>query len=380
MYSVFYYSEENEDKSMWETEYAREPIDYRLFFLKLIKKLWAFPLAAVIGAILVGGIYCFVSFVISDGYQYRARTIYYVDYAEDPEGKEYEYYNYYTWQELIHTDYFVDGIREGMGSAMTDEMIVNATTAKVESDYRYLYTYSVMGDKQSAIDLEKAVSKVVTSFPGQVKEIESIEVVDPAGLDDIEDISLIFVKRAFIFGAIIGIVAACVISVFYACVDTSVYLPATLEKRFHIPAIGAPSMKEYETNCRHFLEGKKKVGFISVDEVPGNVKEVFSGGEAEVKLDIRSMKKLISQVSADSIVSEIGGDFEKAVIPNPLSAADAFDEIRSCDGLVIIVKAGAHNGKKTEQLIDQLSRMEIKPTAFILAGEDEGLIRAYYRG
>ncbi len=365
---------------MWETEYAREPIDYRLFFLKLVKKIWAFPLAAAIGAAVVGGIYCFVNFVISDGYQYRARTIYYITYDEDETGKEFDYYNYYTWQELIHTDFFLEGISENLGGTMSREDVIKATSAKLESDYRYLYSYSVMNDKQSAIDLEKAVSDVVVRFPDETKEIESIKVVDEAGLEDIEDISLIFVKRAFIFGAVIGLIAACVFSVFYACVDTSVYIPKTLENRFHIPAIGAPSMKEYEENCRIFLGDKKKVGFVSVDDVPGNVKEVFSGGEAEVKLDIRSMKKLIAQVSADSIASEIPGDFEREVLCYPGDGKEVFDKIRSCDGIVIVVKAGSHNGKKTERLVDQLSRMGIKPTAFILAGEDEGLIRAYYRG
>ncbi len=45
---------------MWETKYAREPIDYRLFFLMLLKKIWVFPLAAIIGALFVGGGGCLV--------------------------------------------------------------------------------------------------------------------------------------------------------------------------------------------------------------------------------------------------------------------------------------------------------------------------------
>ena len=68
---------------MWETSYAREPINYKLFFLKLLKKLWLLPITIVIFSILVGGIYCFVNFGVKDGYKYRARTIYHVTFDSD---------------------------------------------------------------------------------------------------------------------------------------------------------------------------------------------------------------------------------------------------------------------------------------------------------
>ncbi len=387
---------------MWETSYAREPIDYRLFFLRLLKKLWIFPLAAATGAVLVGAIYCFVNFVVTDGYKYRARTIYYVEFNEDSAGKEYEYYNYYTWNELIHTDYFTKGVSEvmvGFDPAKIPEMI----SAKVESDYRYLYTYSVTSDRQSSIDMEKALSALVLTIPDQKKEIKSIEIIDPADHTNLEDISLIFVGRAFGFGAIIGLIAVCVLSVFYACVDTSVYLPSTLEKRYHIPTLGAPSMKEFEDNCRHFLGDKKKVGFITVDDMPGNVKEVFSGKDEEVALDIRSMKKLIAQVGSEDLFASIPGDFEKVLIPNPVCEINEVKndggekeinpnngekendpkggkKTEGCDGLVIVVKAAMHNGKRVERLLEQLKRQGTEPTAFVLIGEDEWLIKAYYAG
>ncbi len=370
---------------MWETEYSREPINYRLFFLNFFKRLWTLLLAALIGAILVGGIYCFVYFVLGDGYQYRATTMYYVTYAENDRGEEFDYYNYYTWQELIKTDEMVGAIRDALGDGTSAEEIRNTVTATIDSDYRYLYTRSVDGDKQRAIDKERAVQSVIFSLPDSKKEIECIQLVDKPDMDKLEDISLIFVQRAFIFGGVIGLIAACIVSVFYACTDTSVYLPSTLEKRYKIPAIGAPSMKEFEDNCKAFLSDKKKVGFINADEIPAAVKEVFSGKEGDVNLDIRNMKKLISQVGAEDLFNIIPGDFEKIEIPNPTlneigeSNDEIYASIKECDGLVIVVKAAAHNGKKIERLIEQLARQDIKPTAFVLVGEDEKLIRAYYK-
>ena len=368
-------------KIMWETRYAREPIDYRLFFLKLLKKIWIFPLAAVIGAVVVGGVYCLVNFGIKDGYKYRARTIYYVTYADDASGNEYDYYNYFTWQEVIHSDYFTEGLSKAMGGSLSKDEIIANTLATVESDVRYLYTKSTAGSVDEAIRLEKEVEKLMLAFPDGKKEFESIVIVDEPGEDDTEDVSLIFVKRAVIFGAVIGLIAAVIISIFYACVDTSVYLPSTLEKRYGIPALGALSMKEFEANVREFLGDKKKVAVIKADTTPEKIKQVYSGEEGDVSLDIRSMKKLISHNGEDSLIDALSGDFEKVVFEDIFSdktEENVYSKIKECDAAVIIAKAGAHNGKKIERIIEQLARQEIKPAAFALAGEDEWLIRSYY--
>ena len=368
-------------KIMWETKYAREPIDYRLFFLKLLKKIWIFPLAAVIGAVVVGGVYCLVNFGIKDGYKYRARTIYYVTYADDASGNEYDYYNYFTWQEVIHSDYFTEGLSKAMGGSLSKDEIIANTLATVESDVRYLYTKSTAGSVDEAIRLEKEVEKLMLAFPDGKKEFESIVIVDEPGEDDTEDVSLIFVKRAVIFGAVIGLIAAVIISIFYACVDTSVYLPSTLEKRYGIPALGALSMKEFEANVREFLGDKKKVAVIKADTTPEKIKQVYSGEEGDVSLDIRSMKKLISHNGEDSLIDALSGDFEKVVFEDIFSdktEENVYSKIKECDAAVIIAKAGAHNGKKIERIIEQLARQEIKPAAFALAGEDEWLIRSYY--
>ena len=93
---------DNRGKIMWETEYAREPINYRLFFLKMLKKIWMLPLSALAGGLIIGGIYYVVNMVIGDGYIYRARTIYHIEYAQDGDGVEKEYYNYFTFKQWGH--------------------------------------------------------------------------------------------------------------------------------------------------------------------------------------------------------------------------------------------------------------------------------------
>lgn len=341
---------------MWECDYAREPINYRLFFLKLLKKIWILPLAAVIGAVVIGGIYYFINMIVGGGYHYRAKTVYYVKYAVDVDGKESDYYNYFTWNELVRTDYFVDGMTEAMGGALTKDYIRENITATVESDYRYLYTKSVSTDKNQAIDMEHKMSSLMLDFAAGKDEIESIEVIDVADESDIEDISLIFIDHAVILGAIIGLLAGVLFFVFMECVDTSVYLPSTLEKRYHIPTAGAPSMTEFAGNCKRYI-GDKKAAVIAVDEA-----------------DITDTAKVKAYFPADCDVE---------IYSNPIAGAakntDKMSEIRNAQSVILMVKSGAHNGTKIERIIEQFAREEVKITAFVLVEEDKWLISKYYK-
>ena len=61
-------------------------------------------------------------------------------------------------------------------------------------------------------------------------------------------------------------------------------------------------------------------------------------------------------------------------------AADfKFDEIREEDAVILMVEAGAKNGKKIERVLQQLGRQDIKLCGAFLYNEDEKLIKHYYR-
>ena len=136
-----------------------------------------------------------------------------------------------------------------------------------------------------------------------------------------------------------------VIAVIREGLDTSLYLPATIEYRYHIPTLGCVSMEEYEENCRHFLEGKKTA-------------LVFVDGVAEVKLPFAG---------------------ETVSFDNPCEKPEELKNIAACQKVVVAVKAASHNGKRLERVIEELSRLDIKIHATLLTGEDVKLIKKYYR-
>lgn len=332
---------------MWECDYAKEPVDYRLLFLRLLKKIWILPLAALLGAIVIGGGYYFGKMVIGNGRTYQAETMYYIDFAQDDSGSEYEYLNQYTWGQVIYNDSIMDRVEALLGGAMSREEIVASTVATIESDVRYLYTRCVTASPELSLKLAGAVETAVVEFAQTQKEFQSISVVNKA--KEAPDNSNIRTCNATVLGGVIGLFAAILAWLIMAVTDTSVYLPSTLERRYHIPSLGAPSMKEFEENCKHFLGSEKKV-FL----VPGD--DEYHPEEPLVKMD-----------GTEFVMGE-----------NPVEHPEAIEEYKSA-AVVLYVKAGAKNGKRVERTIDQLARCQVRVVAIMLANEDARLIRAYYR-
>ena len=330
---------------MWECDYAREPIDYRLFGLRLLKKIWILPLAALIGFVVIGGIYYMSKLCFGNGRTYQAETMYYIDFAVNPDGEEYTYLNQYTWGQVIKTDFFTDMVYEKLGGAVSKEDLEASVYAGVESDTRYLYTRYTSRDKELSLKVEKVYEEAVAAFGEAQKEFNEIRVVNaPLEAKDVSNIRLL---TAAILGAVVGFVTAVILMLVRAVTDTSVYIPATLEKRYRVPALGAPSMAEYEENCKVMLGGCDKVYAVPGDD----------------KTDISGLELYVNHIKC----------------ANPVADTSEISKLKDASNVVVAVKAGAHNGKRLERTLEELGRISAKVTAFALIGEDEKLIKSYYK-
>ena len=330
---------------MWECDYAREPVDYRLFWLKMLKKIWILPVSALAGFVLIGAVYYMSKLCFGNGRTYQAETMYYIDFTLDSAG-DYTYLNQYTWGEVVKTDFFVDYLEEGFGGAVSREAIMEASYAGVESDVRYLYTRYKSRDREQALKGDKLLEEAVVAYGEAQKEFNSITVIKAA--TEAKDVSNIRLLTAAVLGACVGLFAAVVVLLVRETVDTSIYVPATLEKRYHVPALGAASMNEYEANCKAIL-----VGFGKVCVVPGD--ESIDASEVKVYTN-------------------------PAAIPcaNPIVDPREIEMLKDAECVVVAVKAGAHNGKRLERTLEELGRINAHVAAFVLVDEDEKLIKKYY--
>jgi len=359
---------------MWECEYSREPVDYRLLWLRFLKKVWIIPLAVLAGIILVAACHFFVKVTAKGGRTYQAESIFYIDFAEDANGEQYDYYNYFTWSEVIHTDFFLDSVYEKMDGTLSKEELSSYITASVESDVRYLYVRCSTHSPELSVKLASLMEEIVPGFADIRKEIQSIELAK-AG-DSAADSSKLRMGNACFLGGCLGLGISTLWLLIALILDTAVYLPSAIEKRYHIPCLGATFMPEFAPNWKHILKDAGTVAVVRVDE---DISDEDATSRNVSNKDVSN-----GDVSDEDISNgkfKIPDDKKRTVISfrNPAVHPESLEQIRACDAVLLVLKAGCKNDKAFERLVEQLGRQDIKVAAVILASADEKLLSRYYR-
>lgn len=333
---------------MWECEYSREPVDYRLLWLRFLRKTWMIPVAVLAGIVLVGACHYYAQTGAKGGRTYQAESIFYIDFAEDAQGETYDYYNYFTWSEVIHTDFFVDYVYAKMNGELSKEKIASYITATIDSDVRYLYVRCNTHSPELSMGLASIMEEVVPKFADIRKEMRSIEIAKAA--DNAKDSSNIRLGNACFLGGCLGLGLSIFLILIVLIVDPAIYIPSTVEKRYHMTCLGAAFMPEFIPNWKYVLKDAVKIAKVFVDE---DFQEEYS----------------------------IQGDTERKIIScrNPAEHPEELDQLRECEKVLLVLRAGRKNNKVFERLIEQLGRQNIKIAAVILADADEKLLSAYYR-
>lgn len=344
---------------MWECNFAEERMDYKLFWLRFVKKIWLILAATALGAVLVGVPYYFVNVTLGEGPAYRIVSEYYLDYAEDSSGAVYDYFNYYTWSEIADTDEFVNILMNQLpeGMFVSEDILRSYTDATVESDTRYLTTTVETEHPNKTELMARAMESAVLEFSKEQKELNSVKVVTmPLEAEEVyPDVRPV---RAFILGAVIGLVAGIVSVCCYIICDSSVFLPNTMEKRYGVKALGCESFTESKNNICYAITGAKSVAIVGVGQLQ----------TGEAKAAIQCIKGCIDDVCRIEFMED-----------DILSDEFNFDKLREEDKVILLIEAGAKNGKKIERSIEQIKRQDVSLAGAFLFGEDKKLIKQYYR-
>ncbi|MCH5339431.1 MAG: hypothetical protein J1E03_11665 [Acetatifactor sp.] len=344
---------------MWECECGREPLDYRLIWLRFLRKLWVIPIAILAGMMLVGTVHYCSRTVAKGGRTYQSESIFYIDFAENAQGEEYDYYNFFTWGEVIHTDFFMDYVYGEMEGKYSRDELATYITATVDSDVRYLYVRCNTHFPELSVKLASVMETIVPQFAEIREEIEIIEVAKKGS--EAKDSSKLRLGKAYFLGACLGLAAAVLGILIVLILDTGIYLPSTIEKRYHVVCLGAPFLPEFAPNWQLYLKDALKVALVHVDK--GDSKDIMGYGK-----QMEDIASVSSNVKPEIIICE-----------NPVEHSEELEKIRNCDKTILCLRAGRRNHETFTRLLEQLGRQGIPVTGAILISADEKLISAYYR-
>ena len=187
--------------------------------------------------------------------------------------------------------------------------------------------------------------------------------------------------RAVILAAILSLFFAVVISLLWELSCDSIWLPATLRRRYGLKDLGTVHSAGFAENVKYLLQkaterkniGNKDTGYKSTGkvELTAMVCGILPGEDpAEV------ISQLRTAVTAEDV--KTSEEWQFTAVPSPLLCPESAETLRGADAVILAVPAGSHVGKQLEAVLEYLAAQDCTIDGALLWNADEELIRRYY--
>lgn len=222
--------------------YKNQGMDLRKLWLCAKKKIWI-PFAALLLGCVLGGLSYLLYHAVHDGVSYQAISKVYLDFAQDETGEVYQYYNGYTWNDLMSTEPIITETMKALEGTAIDMATVEASTeATILSDIRLLTITITADDATVCEQIQSATEQSLEALGDSAKEFIDIRVV--------KSVSPVRIyvdnrcKQAVLLGAILGLLVAVIGLSLYYVLDDYIYVPRDLTDRYKLPFLGICLAKE----------------------------------------------------------------------------------------------------------------------------------------
>lgn len=321
---------------MTEKEWMKEGLDFKLTAILFLKKIWLVLLCAFAGAAFAGGLYFLLHVVYAPAREYEAVSKLYLEFATDDDGDAYQYYNGYTWNDLMGTEPIRNKMMEQL-PGMDQNEVREAVAADILSDIRLLTVTVTTHDAEKTQALIRAAEDALVRFGSEMAEFEEIRVIEhgQAGLVAVEDETV----RAVLLGAVAGVLF-CLLGLWFVCVlDDSIYVPSQFEKRYGYPVFGVR------------FAGKGGSALEEL-ELQTNLEYLTAGRENEVRMSVEKCREELPD----------------------------YEVLRKSGGVILEILYGRGNGKWIEKQISQLRKQDCEILGAVLMDVDQRVYRMYMAG
>lgn len=330
-----------------DVKYGNEGMDCKKYFLLFLQKAWFAALAAVIGAVLGGGIYLFQHVVLNSSREYRAESKIYLDFAPDESGEIYQAYNGYTWNDLMSTKPILDGTMAYLPDGYTEEEVILATRAEILSDLRLLTITITTSSPERTAEILKATDLSLVELGKQAKEFNDIQIYKEteAGLVAVDQRLL----QAVLVGFALALSAALLAMALRYVLDDKIYVPGDLKCVTELPFMGF----------------------------------FFEEADAEKAKSDRE-KKMLETLQKDLeqnrffLAGKAGTLTTFVLEKNQTITVQMCEELRKADGILLAVPYGKMDRTTLGYRIGQLMLQECKLTGILIQNADMRLLKWYY--
>lgn len=362
-----------------EASYGKEPFDLRLMLLRLGRNLWKILALTALGTVLFGGGYYVKNVLLQPDPGYAASSTYKVEYVENPNAAGAYYINEATWNSLLHTGEFLDGVEihlreaaergEAGAAAVLEqgrEYWTEALSATLPSDFSIPVTKATTQNPEESIALAHATEETMCGeFAESMPEITRIQVLDHGESAEtvIPDVRPV---RAVILAAVLSLFFAVVLFLLWELSRDSIWLPATIRRRYGLNSLGTVESTGFAENVKYLLEKADAHKIAVCGALP----------EADPQEVAERLCKLLEREKTTERVQSTGREW--IAVPSPLLCPESAETLREADVLLLAVPAGETVGKRLEAVLEYLTAQDCKVDGAFLWNADETLIRRYY--
>ena len=342
-------------------EYLNRGMDLKRLALYLQKKIWLVVMLAILGATCGGIIYQVVR-SMKMPVEYASVSKLYISFGNDENGDVYQYYNGYTWNDLIDTDPILDIVMSSLPGYDRDQ-VREATTAEILSDIRLL-TITVRGDNEKFVrEIRNAMESGLREYARDAEELNQIAVIRSGAPERVYWDER--TTEACVTGAVIlGILAMLIIGFSYV-LDESVYVQEDLEKKYACRALGIltrnqkglqPYARELKASLRYLMADKRSFAVLDMDNHADTRKL-----EIERLLNREDPDGLIGNNTPDSegdfswniqgeeSASEVKGEWEILSFNENVLSEEGCKKIREAGGVILLLPFGKDTGRKRSE-------------------------------
>lgn len=369
-------------------DYSKQGMDLKRLFLCMQGKIWLLLMVVVLGAI-IGGVSYQVARAMRMPITYEAVSKLYISFAVDESGEVYQYYNGYTWNELLDTDPIMEKIEANLPGGYSRQEVIEATTAEILSDIRLL-TVTVQGaDEKSVREIQAAVEVGLMDYAQESEELKRIEAIrtqEPARVYwDNRTVT------ACITGALVmAVIGMFVLTIFYV-MDDGVYVQADLEKIYGHKALGMmmksqkglqPYARELTSNIKYLLQEQKIFAVIDMENHAAlrveELEKLLNAGENEFIGGDGEMGGLTWTLPRQEGEEEPLDAWKAVAFDENMITEDACEQIRVLGGVILLLPYGINVSRKTQRVLSLLSNQDCKVLGMIMTQADEDFLNKYY--
>ena len=374
-------------KTEMNEEYLNRGMDLKRLALYLQKKIWLVIMLAILGATCGGIIYQVVRSMRMP-VEYEAVSKLYISFGHDESGEVYQYYNGYTWNDLLDTDSILDIVMTAL-PGYERRQVQDATTAEILSDIRLL-TITVKGDNEKFVrEIQDAVENGLREYARESKEMDQIEVIRSGAPERVywDDRT----TSACVTGAILlGVLAVLVIGFNYV-LDESVYVQEDVEKKYSFKALGIltrnqkglqPYAGELKANIHYIMGEKRSFAILDMDN-HGDMRKL----EIERLLNRTDTDGFGRNVQVDEGFSwhipeeensEPKGEWEVIAFNENILSEEECRKIREIEGVIILLPFGKDTGRKTSRILSFLRNQDCQVLGMVIEQADEEFLNRYF--